>query len=192
RVPSGPLTTICPALMVASTPFGRATGYLAMRDMVEISLCHVAEHFATDAVGAGLAVRHDATGGRDDRHAQAVHDLGDGIAALVDTQAGTRDAGHALDHRTAGIIFQDYVALRRGLFATETDILDVAFVLQHGGNCRLQRGGGHGARRLVDHRRIADAGQHIGHGIAHAHLCVSYQLALVMPGTWPRLAISRS
>src|SRR5690606_23243062 len=192
RVPSGPLTTICPALMVASTPFGSATGYLAMRDMVEISLCHVAEHFATDAVGAGLAVRHDATGGRDDRHAQAVHDLGNGIAALVDTQAGTRDAVDALDHRTAGIIFQDDFQLRLGLFATDTEILDVAFVLQHGGNGRLQLGGGHGNRRLVDHLRIAHAGQHIGDGIAHAHVCFSYQLALVMPGTSPRMAISRS
>src|SRR5688500_1789039 len=56
-VPSGPLTEMLPPAMVTSTPLGTGTGYLAMRD---IGLGHDAENFAAHAVGAGLAVGHDA------------------------------------------------------------------------------------------------------------------------------------
>src|SRR5690349_11544197 len=65
-LPSGPFTEICPAAMLTSTPLGRAIGYLAMRDMAGSPSGHEAEHFAADAVGAGLAVGHHAARGRQD------------------------------------------------------------------------------------------------------------------------------
>src|SRR5690606_15302426 len=66
----------------------------------------VAQHFAPAAVGTGLAVGHPALGGGDDGHAQAVHDLGQGVAAAVDAQAGLAHALDALDHGTAGVVLQ--------------------------------------------------------------------------------------
>src|SRR5258706_7241196 len=105
-VPSGPLIEIWPAATLTSTPFGSAIGYLAMRDMGVRSSGHDAEHFAADAVGAGLAVGHHAARGRQDRHAQPVHDLRDGVAALVDAQARLGDALQALDHRPAGVVLE--------------------------------------------------------------------------------------
>src|SRR5262245_51542970 len=104
-VPSGPFTEICPPASVSSTPFGSGTGYLAMRDMVP-PLRHDAKDFAADAVGARLAVGHHAARGRQDRHAEAVHDLRDVVPALVHAQAGLRDALEALDHRTPGVVLE--------------------------------------------------------------------------------------
>src|SRR5690606_16250155 len=156
------------------------------------SLCHVAQHFAADASGAGLAIGHDATRGGNDGHAQAVHDLRNGLRTLVDTQTGTRDAVDALDDRTTGVVLECDLEFRLGLRAIDLEVFDIAFILQHSGNGRLQLRGGHGDRRLVDLLRVAHTGQHVGDGIAHAHVWFSYQLALVMPGTSPRIAISRN
>src|SRR5512134_1506057 len=74
-VPSGPLTEISVGEIFTSTPLGTGMGLFAMRDMAG-SLRDDAEHFAADAGGARLAVGHHAARGGDDRHAQAVHDLG--------------------------------------------------------------------------------------------------------------------
>src|SRR3954467_1700196 len=103
-VPSGPFTEICPAAMVRSTPFGMGTGYFAIRDRAASG--NDAEHFAADAVGAGLAIGHHAARGRQDRHAQAVHDLRDVVAALVDAQARLRDALEPLDDGAAGVVLE--------------------------------------------------------------------------------------
>src|SRR5437762_8373269 len=92
--------------MFTSTPFGTAIGYLAMRDMSIPPLRHDAKDFAADAVGAGLAVGHHAARGRQDGDAQAVHDLRDVVAALVDAQARLRNALEALDHGLAGVVLQ--------------------------------------------------------------------------------------
>src|SRR5690606_2861227 len=76
--------------------------------------------------------------------------------------------------------------------ATDPEGLALVFIFPHRRNGRLQLRGGHGDRRLVDLLRVAHTGQHVGDGIAHAHVWFSYQLALVMPGTSPRIAISRN
>src|SRR5690606_9806994 len=55
------------------------------------SLRHVAKDFAAHAFSASLAIGHHATRGGDDGHAQAVHDLRNGMAAFVDTQARLRN-----------------------------------------------------------------------------------------------------
>ena len=85
-VPSGPFTEICTGVMFTSTPLGTGMGFFAMRDMA-VSSGDDAEDFAADAGGARLAVGHHAARGRNDRHAQAVHDLGQAVAVLVDAQA---------------------------------------------------------------------------------------------------------
>src|SRR5512147_939805 len=90
-VPSGPFTEISEAEIFTSTPLGTGMGFFAMRDMSG-SLRDDAEHFAADAGGARLAVGHHAARGRDDRHAQPVHHLGQAVAVLVDAQAGLGDA----------------------------------------------------------------------------------------------------
>src|SRR6478672_558487 len=102
RVPSGPLTVIAEAEIWTSVPAGTAIGILATRDIV-YSLSHVAQHFATDTGCACFAVGHHTLRGRDDCHAQAVHDLRDIILALVDAQARTGHALEALDDRTANV-----------------------------------------------------------------------------------------
>src|SRR4051812_38324089 len=103
-VPSGPFTEIWPPASVRSTPLGRGTGYFAIRDMAASG--NDAEHFAADAVGAGLAIGHHAARGRQDRHAEAVQHLRDVVAALVDAQPGLGDALEALDDGAAGVVLQ--------------------------------------------------------------------------------------
>src|ERR1700693_5085891 len=104
-VPSGPFTVICAASIVASAPAGSAIGILPTRDILH-SLGDVANNFATDTDCARFAVSHDASGGRYDCHAQAIHYIRDIIFVLVDAQPWTGDALQALDNGTAGIIFQ--------------------------------------------------------------------------------------
>ena len=41
------------------------------------------------------------------------------------------------------------------------------------GDGRLQLGGGHRDGRLLDHLRVADAGQHVRDGVTHAHGSIS-------------------
>src|SRR5260221_512549 len=176
-VPSGPFTEMLPLARVRSTPFGSGIGYLAMRDMA-LSLSDDAEHFAADTVGAGLAIGHHAARGREDRHAQPVHHARDVIPALVDAQPRLRDALDALDHRPAGVVLEAdgelflvaAVFTIGAAFVTDGEVLDVALVLQHLGDGALQSRSGHRDLRVADQLRIADAGQHVGDRVMHAHI----------------------
>src|SRR3546814_5341755 len=60
-----------------------------------------------------------------------VHDLGNGVAAFVNTQPWTRDAVDALDDRTARIIFQRDFQNGLDLVASHLKIIDIPFILQH-------------------------------------------------------------
>src|SRR3546814_532841 len=102
------------------------------------------------------------------------------------------NAVDTLDDRTASVVFKGDLEDRLGLFADDLETVDIAFVFQHGSNSCFQLRGGHAYRRLVDLLCITHTGQHVGDGIAHAHVYFSYLLALVMPGTSPRIAISRN
>src|SRR5512134_2988434 len=155
-VPSGPLMEMLPGASVTSTPLGSAIGNLAMRDMA-LSSGHDAEHFAADAVGPRLAVRHDAPRGRQDRHAQAVHDARDVVPALVDAQAGLGHALDALNHRFAGVVLQADAQLLVRAVVADREVLDVALVLQHLGDGNLEPGTGHRRLRVPHHLGIADA-----------------------------------
>src|SRR5690606_9908106 len=146
------------------------------------SLCHVAQHFAAHAVGACFAIGHDTARSRHNGNAQTIHNLRNGLAALVNAQPWTGNAVDTLDDRTASVVFKGDLENRLGLFADDLETVDIAFVFQHGSNSYLKLRGGHAYRRFVDLLRITHTGQHVGDGIAHAHVYFSYQLALVMPG----------
>src|SRR6476661_3658184 len=180
-VPPAPLTLIWSSLICTSTPWGTATGIFPTRDISRsFPLGHVAQHFAADAVGARLAVGHHALGGGDDGDAETVLHLRDRVATLVDAQAGTADALDALDHRAAGVVLQRDLELALVAVLLDLEAVDVALVLQDLGDRDLEVGSGHGHRRLGHHLRIADAGQQVGDGITHAHVCLSSPLT-----SWP-------
>src|SRR5688500_3659332 len=166
-VPSGPLTEIWPEATLTSTPLGTGMGNFAMRDMAVLG--DDAEDFAADAVGAGLAVGHDAARGRQDGDAQAVQDARNVVAAAVDAQAGLGDALQALDHRAAGVVLEGDAQLLHHPVLAQREVLDVALVLQDLGDRRLQARGRHRHLGVADHLRVANAGQHIRDGVAHAH-----------------------
>src|SRR5205823_2826328 len=153
---------------------------------------HDAENFAADPVGARLAVGHHAARSRENRYAQPVHHARDVVAPAVHAQPRLRDALEALDHRPARVVLEaDAQRLLGALFA-QREVFDIALVLQHLGNCRLEPRRRHRDFRVAHQLGVADADQHVRDGIAHAHSISPYQLALITPGTSPRSASSRS
>src|SRR5690606_660815 len=100
-MPFGPLALTLSGWMFSSTPFGRAIGFLATRDIVVVLLRsgHVAQDFAADAGATRLRVGHDALGGGDDGHAEAAEHLRQLVLAAILAQAGTRHALQLLDDR---------------------------------------------------------------------------------------------
>src|SRR6185436_3585537 len=166
-VPSGPFTEMLPPARFTSTPLGTGTGYLAILDMG--NLRHDAENFAADAVGARLAVGHHAARGRQDRHAEAVHDARNVVAPAVDAQARLRHALEALDHRPAGVVLEADAQLLFRTFVAQREVLDVALVLEDLGNGSLDLGRRHRHFRMPHHLGVADANQHVRDRVAHAH-----------------------
>src|SRR5690349_18239677 len=163
-----------------------------MRDMI-CSLCDETKDFAADARGARLAIRHHAVRRGHDGDAEPVHDLGNLVLALVDAKAGLRHALELLDDRAARVVAERDLELGLGFFTGDLEAVDVALVLEHLGDRDLHLRRGHHYGCLFRHLRVADARQHVGDGICHVHLFIpSYQLALTMPGTSPRIAYSRS
>src|SRR5690349_3076076 len=179
--PPLPLTLIWSSLMATSTPVGTATGIFPTRDIFLIlPLGDVAQHFATDTGSTCLAVRHHALRRGHDRHAQAVHDLGNGGAALVDAQAGAAHALDTLDHRTAGVVLQVDQEFGLAVLALHLEAVDVTLVLQHLGDGDLHFGRRHAHGSLGDHLRVTDTRQQVGDGITHAHRSLSSPLT-----SWP-------
>src|SRR5450432_2546803 len=186
-VPSEPLTLIVSAFVVTSTPLGTAIGIFPTRDMTcsfstrslsyDMPLRHVHQDFAADAGLPRLAIGHHALGRGDDGDAAAVHDARDVVPALVDPQARTADALDLLDHGMAGVVLQRDLELGLGTLALDPEAVDVALVLQDLGNRHLQLRRRHRDARLFHHLRVADAGQHIGDRITHAHGSNSCRLA---------------
>src|SRR5450830_83334 len=105
NTPIAPFTVICSAEIAISAPAGSAIGILPTRDILH-SLGDVANNFATDTGCARFAVSHHALRGRNNCHAQAVHNIRDVIFTLVDTQPWTGHALQALDNGTTGVILQ--------------------------------------------------------------------------------------
>src|SRR5690554_1463149 len=169
RLPFGPLTPISPAWMLISTPFGRAIGFLAIRDIVVSPSGHEAQDLAADALLARLRIGHDALGSGNDGDAQAVEHLGQVVLAAVLAQARARVALHVLDDRLALVVLEFDLELALGAVLDHAEVGDVAFVLEDAGDRRLHPGPRHLHRRLADGGRIPHADQHVGDWISHAH-----------------------
>src|ERR1700748_3689160 len=173
RVPLAPLTVIWSAVIETSTPCGTVIGIFPTRDIARISLGDVAKNFGADAGGARLAVGHHALRGRDDRDAQAVHDRRDRVTAAIDAQAGTAHALDALDDGTTCVVLQRDLEFGLDAFALDRERVAVAFVLEDLGDCDLELRRRHADHRLLTALRVADAGQHVGDRITHAHAVFS-------------------
>ena len=165
-----------------------------MRDISISPVRRRCRDFAADAGRARLAIGHHAVRRRHDGDAEAVHHARNVVLALVDAQAGLRDALDLLDDRPPGVVAQRDLELRLARFlAGNLEAFDVALVLQHLGDRDLDLRRRASRRPPLRHLRVADARQHVGDGISHAHASPrSYQLALTMPGISPRIAYSRS
>src|SRR5882762_9777979 len=169
---SGPLTEIWPGAKDTSTPLGRVTGRFPMRDICSAPrprLRHDAQHFAADAGLARLAVGHHTPGRGHDRHAQAVHHLRNVLGRFVDAQPRTADPLDALDHRAAGVIFQADLEGLLGTLPAQREVLDIAFILEDLGDRHLDFARRHDDRGFLRELCVADARQHVGNGITHAH-----------------------
>src|SRR6185369_6039548 len=159
---------ISEAVRLTSTLSGTATGYLAIRDMVSSS-DHDAEDFAAHARLAGAPVGHHAARRGDDRDSQAVHHGLDVLAAAVDAQSRARDALDLLDHGLAGVVLQADLDHGMALELALGEVLDVALVLQNLRDGALHLRCRHHDAHLLGGLRVADARQHVGDGITHAH-----------------------
>src|SRR5688572_12056363 len=168
-VPSGPLTVRLPLSKVTWTLSGTATGYLAMRDMCSAPYTTTQSTSPPTPVSRAT-VGHHAPGGGDDRNAQPVHHARDVVAALVDAKTRARDALDLLDHRLAGVVLEADLDHRLAVVLAHGEVLDVALVLQHLGDGLLHFRCRHDHAHLLRRLRVADAGQHVGDGITHAHV----------------------
>src|SRR6185369_5257327 len=168
-VPSGPFTVTASLSTVTWTLSGTTTGYFAIRDICRRSLDHDAEDFAADTRLARAAVGHHAPRGRHDGDTEPVHHARDVVAAAIDAQPRARDALDLLDHGLAGVVLEADLDHGMAVLVADREVLDVALVLQDLGDGALHLRGGHEHADLLRRLRVADAGQHVGDGITHAH-----------------------
>src|SRR6478735_1460422 len=190
--PFAPLIVTRPAAIVAETPCGRLTGFLATRDILSSTSGHDAQDFAALADGPGLAVGHHALRRGNDDRSHATEHLGQLVLAAIDAQSGAADALEAVDNRPALVVLQVDGQARLAGVGGDMEIRHVALVLQDTGNRRLDLRRIETDMCLACALSITDAGQQVGNGIGHAHATnASYQLDFTRPGISPRLATSR-
>src|SRR5580658_910796 len=172
KEPLAPLMVTALAAMVAVTPEGRSTGALAILDMMLISLRALlrpdAQDFAALPARARLLVGHHARGRGDDHRAHAAEDLRQLILAAVDAQPRTADALQAVDDGPALEILQANRQARLAHLTIQAEVGNVALILQHLDDGRLQARGGELHFRLAGGLAVADARQQISNGIGHA------------------------
>src|SRR5690606_18049862 len=110
-----------------------------------------------------------ALGGGDDRHAEAVEDLGQRVLAAILAQARARHALELLDHRTAFVILGFDLEFGLGAVLGVAQLAGVALVLEDVGDRDLGPGVLLHHRRLAARDRIPAADPHVGDGLSHAH-----------------------
>src|SRR5690606_38507030 len=135
--PLGPVTDTSSLPSLIPTPPRTAMGMRPVRD-ISNSLGHAPDDFAAGPRSAGMAIGHHASRGGDNRHPEAIHDLGQGITTPVDAQAGARDALEALDHGTACVVAKLDLELALGAVRRDFVAIDIAFVLQDFGDRDFQ------------------------------------------------------
>src|SRR5712692_1252962 len=115
--PLGPFTfSVLPSIL-ASTPFGRATGSRPMRLIYLSDLPDIREDFPAQTLALGLAAGHETGRGRDDGDAQTAEDPRHLGLARVDAQARLADAAQTRHRRdlAADVLHLEHELARRGL-----------------------------------------------------------------------------
>src|SRR5580693_4924588 len=170
REPLAPLMVTASGAMVAVTPWGRSTGALAILDITMLfGSGDDAQDFAALPVGACLAIGHHALRRRHDHRAHAAEYLRQLVLAAIDAQARPADTLQAVDDGAPLEVLQPNGQARLGALAVEAEVGDVALVLQHLDDRRLQARGIELHLALARGLAVADAGEEISNGIGHAH-----------------------
>src|SRR5690349_2744836 len=127
--PFGPFTlTVLPST-VAVTPFGNATGFLPIRDIMR-SLEHLAEDFAAHILLASVRVGHHALRRGDDRHAKTLAMGLEFLHRRINPATRRRHALQLADHRLALVVLEfDFDLTRAGLEFDLRVTTDEAFFL---------------------------------------------------------------
>ena len=130
--------------------------------------------------------------GRQDRDPEPVIDARQVADLRIDAPPRFRDPRDLADHRLAIDVFQlDLELGDAGPHLLAREAADIALALQHvehvGAEIRGRRRDDGLPRALA----VADAGQHVGEGIAHRHGAAPYQLDFSTPGICPAEASSR-
>src|SRR5690606_2086116 len=138
---------------------------------------HVGEDFPADALLARLAVREEARGGGQDRHAQSAENRGDLGRACVDAQTRLRDA---LDAGDRALAVRPVLQVDRERL-TDARVLDlprgdVALALEDLGDVGLELAARERNRVVVRPVRVTQTGQHVCDRICHRHFLGSYSV----------------
>src|SRR5260221_1346398 len=177
--PRGPLTVMpFPSWRVTVTPLGRATGCLPIRDIWAL-LPDESEELAARARLTRITVGHQPLRRGEDRDAQSVAHARHLGHADVLAQPGRGHTLERTDHRLAarGILEPHAEHLRAILGLDRRVILDEIVVLQDARDLGLHSRYRHVDAAVLRSAGVADARQHVGNRIGHAHegfLLLSY------------------
>src|SRR5690242_9423137 len=169
--PLGPFAETVDPFTETVMPAGTVTGFLPIRDIVA-PLPDEGDELATELGRPRVAVGHQALGGRDDRHAEAVLDPRDLPRLHVAPETGLRDALELTDHRQLVVILQVQPEDANATVVQDLVLLDVVVVLEEPGHFGLQLAHRHVDAPVVRLAGVPDARQHVCHRIGHAHECV--------------------
>src|SRR6266516_2953684 len=183
--PSGPFTVTRPGSTATLTPSGISIGCLPIR---LIRSPDEADDLAADSAFLRRPAGDETARGGEDRGAHPPEDAWQAILASVHAAARLRDALQVGDDPLPVAPELEIDDERvEALALLDSEVLDVALLLEDAGDLLLQARGRH--RRRVVHRLVgvADPREHVGNRVCmHA-----YQLLLVMPGIAPSCASSR-
>src|SRR5687768_14101245 len=169
--PLGPFAETVDPFTETVTPAGTATGFLPIRDMWP-PLPDEGDELATELGRPRIAVGHQALGGRDDRHTEAVLHPGDLPRLHVAPETGLRDALELADDRQLVVILQVEPKDALRTIVQELEVLDVVVVLQQPRELALELAHRHVDAPVVRLAGVPDTRQHVCNGIGHAHDCV--------------------
>src|ERR1700722_17465108 len=192
-LPLGPSTSISLPTVIF-TPLGSGMIFLPTRDIVTLlHLPKLAQNLAAHVFLAGRAAGHHAARRRQDIYAESAQHLGDFLPADIHAAPGPRDSLDPRDHRhVARRVFQIDADAALGALFGQLEVDDEALFLQDARNLHFELGGRHVHFGMARRLRVANARQHVGDGIGDCHVStpglLSYQLALMTPGTSPARA----
>src|SRR5690625_3472159 len=143
-------------------------------------LKHCAEDFAAHARSACSSIRHHTVTGGDNRYTQTTANSRQSTLPRVTPQTRAANRVQFRDHWLAFYILQ-FNRQRCLNVVADRQAVDIVLVQQYMCNVGLQLGRRHSDTRLTHLLRVADAGQHIGQWILHAHRILLLNYAVGLP-----------